>query len=166
MKVLITYSSKTGNTRKVAEAIHLALPEADLCPVSNAPDSDQYDLVFAGFWVEKGTASADMQSFLQKLSDKPVALFATPGAYPESHHAAESLQAAADLISSGSVVGRFICQGAIDRNVIEWMEQLPKDHENAPTESRRKLWKDAETHPDEADLKKAAEWAVGVLASL
>ena len=33
MKILIAYSSKTGNTRKLAEAIHLALPDADLCPM-------------------------------------------------------------------------------------------------------------------------------------
>ncbi|MBT8042227.1 MAG: flavodoxin family protein [Pontiella sp.] len=166
MNVLIVYSSRTANTRKVAEAIHVALPDADICPVFRAPDPSGYDLVFAGFWVEKGSACEEMATYLQKVGDQPVALFATLGAYPDSQHAAESLQAAADLVTSGSVVDRFICQGAIDRSIIEWMEQLPEGHENAPTESRRKLWKDAETHPDESDLKNAAEWAAGVLASV
>lgn len=37
MKALIVYSSKTGNTRKLAYAVHLALDDADLCRVELAP---------------------------------------------------------------------------------------------------------------------------------
>ena len=32
-----------------------------------------------------------------------------------------------------------------------------------PDESRRKLWADTETHPDEADLVSARQWTGGVL---
>lgn len=163
MKILIAYSSRTGNTRKLAEAIHLALPNADLCPMGSVPNRDSYDLIFAGFWVEAENACADAKPCLKKLGGKPVALFATLGAYPDSQHAADSLKAAASEIPGGNVVDRFICQGRIDPLMIEWMEQLPAGDENAPTESRRKLWKDAETHPDDADLQAVADWAVAVL---
>ena len=163
MKVLIAYSSKTGNTRQLAEALHLALPNADLCPVANAPNPAHYDLIFAGFWVEAENANKDTVAFLKRLSGKPVALFATLGAYPDSRHAADSLTAAANEIPDGNVVDRFICQGAIDPNMIGWMEKLPADADNAPTESRRQLWKDAETHPDAADLQAVTDWALAVL---
>ncbi len=163
MNVLIAYSSKTGNTRKLAEAIHLALPNADLCPMGSVPNPSKYDLIFAGFWIEAENANSDARKCLQRLSNMPVALFATLGAYPDSQHAADSLKAAAAEIPNGNVVDTFICQGAIDRNVIEWMEQLPPEDENAPNDSRRQLWKDAETHPDDNDLKAVSDWAVAVL---
>jgi flavodoxin len=163
MKILIAYSSKTGNTRQVAEAIHSAVPEAELFPVKEAPDPAGYDLVFAGFWVDKGTADARAQAFMDKLKQQQVALFATLGAYPDSDHAADSLNAAALLIPSCTVVDRFICQGAIDPKLIEWMKQLPPEHGHAPDEARRKRWKDAESHPDATDLENAAHWAKGVV---
>ena len=46
MKILIAVSSKTGNTRKIAEAIHAALPEAELHNVESAPDPNLFDLIF------------------------------------------------------------------------------------------------------------------------
>ncbi|HEY5652805.1 MAG TPA: flavodoxin family protein [Pontiella sp.] len=166
MRILVAYSSTTGNTRKIAESIHLALPDADLCPVSNAPNIANYDVIFAGFWVERENACEEMRGFLKKLDGKPVALFATLGAYPDSQHALASLKAAAGEVAGGNVIDRFICQGAIDPNIIDWMEQLPDDSENAPTETRRQLWKDAETHPDDTDLKNAATWAANVLQKI
>ncbi|HEY5621645.1 MAG TPA: flavodoxin family protein [Pontiella sp.] len=166
MKVLIVYSSKTGNTRKLAKAIHLALPEAHLCPVSYAPDPTGYDLVFMGCWIEQGTADEAARSYMGRLKNQPVALFATLGAYPDSRHAVESLDAASALLPTCQIIDRFICQGAIDPELIEWMKQLPKDHGYGPTESRKKLWHDAEAHPDDADLKAVSEWALGVLSAV
>lgn len=163
MNVLIAYSSKTGNTRKLAQAIHLALPNADLCPMGSVPNPSRYDLVFAGFWVEAENACSDARKCLKRLGGLPVALFATLGAYPDSQHAADSLKAAANEIPDSKVVDSFICQGAIDPNMIEWMEQLPQNADNAPTESRRQLWDDAASHPDEKDLQAVADWAVAVL---
>ena len=49
MKTLIVYSSLTGNTKKVAEAIAAVLPGCDLLPVEEAPASvEGYDLVALG----------------------------------------------------------------------------------------------------------------------
>lgn len=162
MKALIVYSSKTGNTRKLAYAVHLALDDADLCRVELAPDPARYDLVYLGFWVEGGTVDEKNRTYMKRLKGQKVALFATLGAYPDSRHATESLEAAAKLIPDCEVVDRFICQGAIDPELIEWMETLPKDHGFGPTESRKKLWKDAALHPGDADLECIADWALGV----
>ncbi|VGO16186.1 hypothetical protein PDESU_04776 [Pontiella desulfatans] len=166
MKILVAYSSKTGNTRKLAEAIHLVLPDADLCPMASAPNPAQYDLIFMGCWIDKGTADLEAQAFMAKIHDKPVALFFSLGAYPDSAHAAECQETVSGLLASCSVVDRFMCQGAIDPELIEWMKALPKDHGYGPTDSRKKLWKDAETHPDKDDLKAVSNWATGVLAAV
>ena len=163
MKILITYSSLTGNTRKLAEALHLALPNADLCPIAAAPKAADYDFIFAGFWVEAENANEAMRAYLKTLGNKKVALFATLGAYPDSQHAQDSLKAAAAEIPNANVVDTFICQGQIDPTMIEWMEQLPADDENAPTEARRQLWKDAEGHPNDADIKAVTEWGQSVI---
>ena len=162
MKTLIVYSSKTGNTRKLAYAIHIALPDAELCRVEMAPNPEHYDLVFLGFWIENATADEQTRLYMKRLRQKKVALFATLGADPGSRHADESLAAAASLLPDCEIVDRFICQGAIDPELVQWMETLPKDHGYGPTESRKKLWKEAASHPDDADLKKAADWALGV----
>ncbi len=163
MKTLIVYSSKTGNTRKLAQAIHLAVDHAELSRVEMAPNPDQYDLILLGFWIEEGTADEKMRLYMKRLKGQKVGLFATLGAYPDSKHAAESLSAATKLIPDCSVVGHYICQGAIDPELVEWMESLPKDHGYGPTESRKKLWNDAAKHPNDADLQAAAEWAQGIV---
>ena len=163
MKVLIVYSSRTTNTRKLAEAIHVALPDAELSPVTFAPAPDQYDLVFLGTWIENGTADEAAREYIRKIQGKKVAVFVTLGDYPDSQHAEESMGNVVNLLAENTVIDRFICQGAIDPALIEWMKALPKNHGYGPTEHRMKLWKDGESHPDEADLKAAAEWAVSVL---
>lgn len=46
MKALVVYSSKTGNTKKVAEAVHGVFPHGtDLYRVEDAPSPDNYDLI-------------------------------------------------------------------------------------------------------------------------
>ncbi len=163
MKILIAYSSQTGNTRKLAEAVHITVPGAELSPVELAPNPERYDLVYVGFWVEAENANAAAREFMKKLGNQKIALFATLGAYPDSQHAVESMTAAAEAAPYSTVIDTFICQGEIDRQMIEWMEKLPKNHGNAPTDSRRKLWKDSEGHPDETDLKNVSDWAMAVL---
>lgn len=157
MQTLIVYSSLTGNTKKVAEAIHEVFgAEAALFPVETAPDPAQYDLIIAGFWVDRGTADKKAQSFLQTLEGKPVALFATLGAYPDSEHAASSLKNAATLLDgSNELVGTFICQGKVDPRLLEQFKSLPEGHPHALTPERIARHQEAAKHPDEQDLQEA-----------
>ena len=93
MKTLIVYSSLTGNTKMVAEAIHEVFDgESTLHPVGDNPAADGCDLVIVGFWVDRGTADAKAKAYLETLQGKRVGLFATLGAYPDSEHARESLE--------------------------------------------------------------------------
>ena len=52
---LIVYSSKTGNTEKVAKKFYEAGGErCDLAAVKQVPAVDDYKVIFSGFWVDKG----------------------------------------------------------------------------------------------------------------
>lgn len=159
MKILIAFSSKTGNTRKIAESIHTALPQAALYDIDNAPDPKAFDLLYIGFWVDKGTADEKAQSYMQKIGNQNIALFATLGAYPDSIHATESLDNAESLVPDCQIINRFICQGSIDPKLIEWMNKLPPEHPHSPNEERVKRWQSASTHPDVEDCRAAADWA-------
>ena len=159
MKSLVVYSSLTGNTKKVAEAIAEALhPGCDIHKVEDNPAADGYDLVAVGYWVDKGTADAKAAKYLQSLKNSKVAIFATLGAEPDSPHAADSLNKGAALLdSSNELVGKFICQGKIDPKVIEFMMKQfgTKGNFHAVDEKRMERHRKASTHPDEQDLANA-----------
>ena len=163
MRTIVVYSSRTGNTKKVGEAIAAALPEGTpAIPVQQVPaDLPDYECVFLGFWVDRGQADKDAANLLPKLRNKHVALFATLGADPRSPHAAESLMKAAELLPEGKKpAGQFICQGAVDPKVIEMMYKMfPKGHVHGQSAERDALHAEAAKHPDAADLAAAKAFA-------
>ena len=157
MKTLIVYSSLTGNTRKVAEAVKEVFgDEADILPVEEKPSADGYDLVAVGFWVDRGTADKKAHEYITGLRAKKVALFATLGAYPDSDHARQSMANARSLLDdSNQFIGSFICQGKIDPRLAEQFKNLPEGHPHAMTPERAARYREAAKHPDKADLEKA-----------
>ena len=78
MKILITYSSKTGNTKKVAEAIKSQIPQADIFSVSeiqNMEKIEKYDLIFIGGWIDKGTFDAGALKTAELIRNKKLHIF-------------------------------------------------------------------------------------------
>ena len=69
MTYSIVYSSKTGNTKMLADALHQALP-ADDCLYFGAPDAQALaaERIYIGFWTDKGTCDAETAAFLAKLT--------------------------------------------------------------------------------------------------
>ena len=161
MKSLVIYSTQTGNTKKVAEAIFEALPgEKDIARTDRPPENlADYDVVFVGFWAWRRGADALAQKVLSQLTGKKVAIFGTCGAWPDSDAAKMyAANAAALLDASNTFLGSFMCQGRVNSF---HKRKLHPDHESAHpmTEDRRARLEEAEKHPDEADLAKAAAWA-------
>lgn len=170
MTYIVLYSSRTGNTKAVAEAIGSALPAGSPClPVQEAPaDLQDYGCVFVGFWVDRGSANAQAKELLQKLEHPNIALFATLGADPRSPHGADSLRNAAALLPGGrQPVNSFICQGKVDPQLIEQMKKMfPAGHPHAVDAKREALHQQASTHPDEADLAAARAFAAETVKRL
>ena len=90
MKTLITYSTKTGNTKKVAEAISKTITNSEIMDIADVQNLD-YDLIIVGTWIDKGTADAKALKFINGIKDKNTAFFFTLGAYPDSKHAQDCI---------------------------------------------------------------------------
>lgn len=154
MKTLITYSSLTGNTKKVAEGIYKVAPKGTvIASVEDDIDPKDFDYVLLGFWVDKGTADEKARRYIEKLDGKKVGTFATLGAYPDSQHAKDSMKKTRELIEPrNKVVAEFICHGKVDPRLIEKFKNFPAGNPHALTEERKKRHEEASKHPDERDI--------------
>ena len=157
MKSLIVYSSKTGNTRQVGEAILQVMPQpCDIFPVEQAPDASGYDFVVLGFWVDKGAPDQKAIQYIENLEGVQLGLFGTLGAYPDSDHARECIERAYDLCQGNTVHGCFLCQGKIDPNILAFMRKHATEAHPMTPEREARI-REAEKHPDEEDFAKARE---------
>lgn len=159
MKTLLTYSSKTNNTKKIADALHARMGDVTYKRVEDLTEkeADDYELIVVGGWIDKGVMNATVDTFIAGLNNKKVAFFFTLGAYPTSEHAYDCIRKIkAQLEANGNeVITHFHCQGAIDPALMEWMKKLPKGHGHAPNPDRDNRWKDAANHPNEEDIHAA-----------
>ena len=160
MKALVVYSSRTGNTRKIAEAIAAVLPGCEIHPVESAPAPEGYDLVAVGYWVDKGMPDAQAKAYLETVRDAKVALFGTLGAWPDSEHARDCIRKSEALLKEpergNTVMGSFICQGKVDPRVVEMMNKVAADVHPMTPERKARL-EEAARHPDDTDRARAKE---------
>ena len=103
MKALVLYSSETGRTKKLAEAVLSVLPaNTDFLPMEEAPESfDDYDIVFAGIWFLNLKLDEKSRSLLPRLKAKKVALFATMHHDLFSDDISKNLRQAVELLPEG-----------------------------------------------------------------
>lgn len=156
-KWLVVYSSNTGNTKQVAEAMVEELADkAVLKNVKEKPSIEGFDVIVTGFWVTRGAPDPFSKEFLASIKDKQVVLFQTLGADPISEHAVTSLAKAAYLVGEGcNILGTFSCRGKINPALLEKRKNLPADNPHHHSEANLKRWEAAAAHPDSADLDRA-----------
>ena len=169
--IFISYSnvtiSKTGNTQAVADAIAAALPpEGCVYRGAPAPEALDADVIFAGFWTDKGTCAQDMAGFLPLCGGKKVALFGTAGFGGDPDYFNMLLENVKKLLPSDAVyLGGWMCQGRMPGSVrARFAAQLEQDPENANAKRMLENFDRALSHPDEADLAAAAFFSNGKLA--
>ncbi len=154
-KTLVTYFSRTGNTRLVAEAVFSALPgDKTLKPMAEAGDLAPYQLVVAGFPVQTHSVPYPVEIFLKSVPEgKKIALFSTHGSVTGSRLSREALEYASVLVAKARLIGTFSCRGKVSMKALETLMQSP-EHE---------AWADmaasAATHPDESDIEDARAFA-------
>lgn len=152
MRYAIVYSSRTGNTALLAQAIREALPGEE-CLYFGPPDPQALaaDRIYAGFWTDKGSCDETVAAFLQSLpAGKEVYLFGTAGFGGSAVYFDKILDAAAANLPAGvRVAGRYMCQGRMPQAVRTRYEAMP----DSP---RRQAMLDnfdaALSHPDADDL--------------
>ena len=159
MKILLTYSSKTGNTKQVAEAIGASLNgNIELASISNAPDYNEYDLVIVGFWIDKGRPNTEALRYIRTLNSAQTAFFFTLGADAESNHAKQCLERCRNYFKGNTLLGEFCCQGKISPKLVNFLKKLPAWFPHGPNKERVARWESASTHPDNNDLQCAGEY--------
>jgi flavodoxin len=149
MKTLIVYASITGNTQKLAEAIHHVLGgEKKLCPIDEAPAPNGYDLVVIGFWLQGGKPDLKSAEYLAELkAGTKLFLFATHGAAAGSDHVVKAMAHAQSLAPTVQLVGTFSCPGQVSAAFLETARKKnpqPPWLQDAPA---------AQGHPDKADVE-------------
>lgn len=156
----IIYSSKTGNTKKIAEAM-IAGREAefDLLDVKDHPSADAYELIFMGYWIDRSAPDKEAQQFMSTISHKKVALFYTLGAEKDGPHAMVCAANGGAFLGTGcKVLGVFNSRGAIDPAVIEVMKKMPLGGPHSATAENMARWASAADHPNEDDMEAAKEF--------
>ncbi len=154
-KTLVTYFTRTGNTKLVAEAIFEVLPgDKSLKPMAEAGDIAPYQLLFVGFPVQTHSVHFSVETFLKGIPEgKKVALFSTHGSVTGSQLSREALEYASVLVAKAKLVGTFSCRGKVSMHALEVLMKAP-EHE---------AWADmaasAATHPDAHDLEDARAFA-------
>lgn len=80
MKYAIVYDSPTGNTKMLAQEIRDYFGEEDCVYFGQPGDGiPEADMIFAGFWTDKGDCSEKMRACLENLAGRRVFLFGTAG---------------------------------------------------------------------------------------
>lgn len=151
MSYAIVYSSRTGNTAMLAQAVREALPQEECCyfgePHAQALDADT---IYVGFWTDKGTCDEPTARFLHSLTGQKVFLFGTAGFGGAPAYFEQILgRVKANLAPEIQVTGTYMCQGK--------MPQAVRDRYEAMEDSPRRTamlanFDQALSHPDQNDL--------------
>ena len=162
MNILITYSSRTGNTRKLAQGIYKNISEdnelnVQMNPINKVERIEEYDAILIGYWVDKGAPNEEAIEFMKTIKNKRVGIFATLGAYPDSNHGFNSLLKGEEFLKENNeIIGKYICQGAVSPSLIEVFKKLDSNNYHAMTDEKLRRYKIAKLHPNEAEILSAA----------
>jgi flavodoxin len=120
MKVLVTYMSSTGNTKKIAEAIHGEISaDKEIKPVNEVDSLGGYDLTFLGFPTHGYGPDKRAKAVMEKLckDKKKIALFVTHAAPEDEAEVAEYMKKFRQAASGAEIIGTFNCQGQLASGV-------------------------------------------------
>lgn len=164
MSYAIVYSSRTGNTALLAQTIQNMLPQKECC-YFGTPSQDALggEVLYVGFWTDKGTCDESTALFLQSLTNQKVFLFGTAGFGGSTAYFEQILNRVKEYLSSSvQVVGTYMCQGK--------MPQVVRDRYATMEDSPKRTmmlenFDQALSHPDQKDLMELKK-AVTCLSSV
>ena len=156
MKYAIVYSSRTGNTKLLAETIRDTLPAED-CIYFGTPDQAALNAerIYVGFWTDKGTCDEHISAFLNDATTQEIYLFGTAGFGENQEYFDKVLNHVGNHIhKSAHLVGGFMCQGKMPMSVRERYEKMLKSPVKIPNvQGMIENFDKALSHPDSADLQ-------------
>lgn len=181
MKIVVAYYSQTGNTEKIANAIHdevASKHNIHLCKIRELTVEDlaSYELVFLGAPCHDSDLARPLKKFLDGLPDSPefkLAGFFThatysPGSGPRSEELYEKWAGRCHRTfettcqeKSIEFLGYFNCMGAPSPPIAEFIHsQIITDEEEWETYLPK-----IQAHPTPEDLSNARAFALKVLTA-
>lgn len=161
MTYSIVYSSKTGNTKMLADALHQALL-ADDCLYFGAPDAQALaaERIYIGFWTDKGTCDAETAAFLAQLTQQEIFLFGTCGFGGGVAYFEQILARVRDLLpESVQLVGSYLCPGKMPQSVRDRYVRIAEEEPAKRSHMQKMIFNFdcALSHPDANDLQALIE---------
>ena len=153
----VVYNSLTGNTKLLADTIKNVLP-----------DNDNDDIVFVGFWTDKGNADSKTIEYLKLLRNKKIFLFGTCGFGGSEAYFDRSLtNVKSNVDSSNQIIGEYMCQGKMPQSVRERYLKM-KESNNCPPNIDVLIdnFDRALSHPDKKDLEKLSQKVLQTLTNV
>ena len=168
----IVFSSRTGNTAELAEAVREALPEGTCeyfgsvngavgggfdsdgnrdhseCSIANGNNKSGFD----------GSNGRETQQLLGQLRNRNIFLFGTAGfGGSEAYFQAILDKTKAFIDDSNTVIGTYMCQGKMPLSVRERYMKMKEQPDHMPNiDAMVENFDKALSHPDADDLKKLA----------
>ena len=156
MSYAIVFSSKTGNTRLLADTLRASLPQNECTYFgAPAPEALEAETLYIGFWTDKGHADDTLTAFLQTLKGKRIFLFGTAGFGGSAPYFEKILAATRKALDgSNTVIGSFMCQGKMPVSVRQRYEAMKAKPLHIPNlDALIENFDKALSHPDAADLE-------------
>ena len=153
----IVCNSLTGNTKMLADRISEILP-----------NDDNDDIVFVGFWTDKGNADSKTIEYLKLLRNKKIFLFGTCGfGGSEAYFDRILTNVKSNIDSSNEIIGEYMCQGKMPNSVRERYMKM-KESDNCPPNIDALIdnFDKALSHPDEKDLEKLSQKVLQTLTNV
>ena len=179
MKILVTYFSKTGNTKKIAEAIHEITSLNNDSTLKNfknlkVKELNDYDLIFFGSACHHSDLAPPVLRFIKKIPVSPefkLAGFITHSTYPpegSERHAelfeqwAGKCERTFERLQNEKKIdykGFFRCMGVPSKSIEIFIHAKIITEEGEWEEYMEEVVK----HPDETDIENARKFAKEIL---
>jgi flavodoxin len=171
MKILITYYSDTGNTKKVAEMIKEGIlgHKVDLLPVKQVDplSLESYDLVFLGSGIYAYAINRKITSLIKKapkLPQKFVYFYTheSPNPWPDAFKSIEKYITQNDC----EILGVFECRGENLKMSDEQRQQAMKNLSSEEKQEWEKQFQLVKGRPNAEDLVNAKKFTQSIMQKL
>lgn len=172
MKLLITYTSKTGNTRRLAERLAEGLGRDHAVELRRIETLDprrlpDCDALLIGTWVHRADSVTTGARFIRGVHGRPVILFATLAAAPDSAHGQKTrANLSALLPGDNRLLDCLLLPGKASEDMLAKLRLVPAFVLPAELKQRMMETVAASRAADEADYAEALNRCAAALSAL
>lgn len=169
MNKLVVFSSETGNTEKLANTVADTLvTNYEISHINLAPDPSNYDILFIGYKLNRGSIDPELIEYLEMLTNKRIFLFGTMGVTPDSPYGRLVKKGIQNLFEKhNNIIGHYLCQGRISEDIMQkWIEIAKVDPSDIHAVKQVENYDKSLSHPDGNDLSALRDAVVQCLNSL